>query len=57
MLEATDIQNENKVDKLNVNKYLFIIILYLLNVHIKCSRNLYSGHIHHRATRDESYDI
>ena len=25
MLEATDIQNENKVDKLNVNKYLFCV--------------------------------
>ena len=25
MLEATDIQNENKVDKLNVNKHLFCL--------------------------------
>ena len=25
MLEATDIQSENKVDKLNVNKHLFCI--------------------------------
>ena len=25
MLEATDIQSENKVDKLNVNKHLFCV--------------------------------
>ena len=25
MLEATDLQNENKADKLNVNKHLFCI--------------------------------